>query len=50
MSSSDFQTQRNKFLSRAGETVATKSIRLGADIFKAFLNFLKEMFYTVIGK
>ena len=47
---SEFQNQSNKAFAKTAEKVATKSILIGADIFKAVLNFLKQMFFSFLGK
>jgi hypothetical protein len=47
---SDFQTQRNKVFARTAETVATKTVLLGAEIVKAIVAFLKEMLHSFLGK
>ncbi len=46
----DFQNQRNKVIARAAEKAATKGIMIGADIFKAVLDFLKQMLWSFLGK
>jgi len=47
---SDFQSQRNKVFTRTAETVATKVVLFGAEIFKAVVAFLKEMWHSFLGK
>lgn len=46
----DFQTQRNKVIAQAGEKAAGKAVLIGVDIFKAILNFLKQMLFAFLGK
>ncbi len=47
---SEFQNQKNKIFARTAEQAATKAVMIGADIFKAILNFLKEMLMSFLGK
>jgi hypothetical protein len=42
--------QRNKLFAKGLERTATYAVRIGADIFKALLGFIKEMFSSLIGK
>ena len=46
----EYQTQGNKAFSKGAEKAATKVILIGADIFRAILNFLGEMLRSFLGK
>jgi hypothetical protein len=48
--SNDFQTQSNKVFAKAAERAATKGIMIGADIFRAVFNFLKDLLFSFLGK
>ena len=45
-----YQTQGNKAFSKGAEKAATKAVLIGADIFRAILNFLGEMLKSFLGK
>lgn len=45
-----FHNQSNKVLAKSAERAAAKAILIGADIFKAVLNFLKQMLFAFLGK
>ena len=42
--------QRNKLFAKGLEKTATYAVRIGADIFKALLGFLREIVSSLIGK
>ena len=42
--------QRNKLFAKGLEKTMTYAVRIGADIFKAILGFIREMFSSLIGK
>jgi hypothetical protein len=42
--------QRNKLFAKGLERTATYAVRIGADIFKALYNFIREMISSAIGK
>lgn len=46
----EFENQKNKVFAKAAEQAANKTILIGADIFRAVLNFLKDMLYSFLGK
>ena len=50
MTDIDRQLRRNRTLSQGTERIAVFLVRAGASIFKAFINFLKEMGNMVLGK
>lgn len=42
--------QRNKIFAQGIERTTTVIVRVGVDIFKALINFIKEMISTAIGR
>lgn len=46
----ELQNQGNKIFAKSAERAATKAVLIGADIFKALLNFLKQMLFAFLGK
>jgi len=47
---SDFQNQSNRVMAKVAERAATKGIMIAVDIFKAVLDFLKQMLWSFLGK
>jgi len=46
----EFQNQSNKVFAKSAEKIATKTVLIGADLFKAVFNFLKQMLFSFLGK
>jgi hypothetical protein len=47
---SEFNNERNKVVSKVAEKALTRAIMIMADIFKAVLDFLKQMLFSFLGK